>query len=188
MAAAAIGTTRRAGLLAVAVGGTVFGGYRMYQREAEEMPAAAPPPGTLYAEAARRGDGATSCAVCAAVAPSSLGAVSHGSNYAKIDAATLLRGVAALEAGLDGEVVGPEAVSTSFGAERLVRRGTGSAWTWLGASAREPRWVGDEQSVVLWLAEPSAFTASPLGALEFLDAAHSRNRLRGCIEAMLRAG
>ena len=127
MAAAAIGTTRRAGLLAVAVGGTVFGGYRMYQREAEEMPAAAPPPGTLYAEAARRGDGATSCAVCAAVAPSSLGAVSHGSNYAKIDAATLLRGVAALEAGLDGEVVGPEAVSTSFGAERLVRRGTGSA-------------------------------------------------------------
>ena len=152
--------------LSVATGAALYGAYRL-RRDSDELPHVPPPPGTLLAEL----PGATRpFAVCAGVAPHLLGASSGGSsNYARIDEAVLRRGVQAL--GVPDDTI----VTSPFGAESLVLRSGGAAWA--AASAREPRWVGDEQAVLLWLSEPSSIHPA-------LDAVRSRSSLRSAISKL----
>ena len=129
-----------------------------WTRWTSSLPTSEPPPGSLLAAT-----GASSTAVCAALPARSLGWRPHaGSNNRPIDESLLLSALDALQSAcLPGSGFEAAVAVTPFGAELWST----SPPLWLAASAREPRWVGDDQLVVLWAGHPQPTTPAALDAV-----------------------
>jgi len=135
-----------------AVGGAWFAQLK-YVDWCASLPVVEPHEGTLFATAAAT-HRAGSCAICMGVpahlllpADAASLPVSRRGNYATIEASLLQHTLDRLVRKLGSELPVDPAPLTDFGAERLL--GPEDAPTWVGASVRGPRWVGDDQLVLL---------------------------------------
>lgn len=138
-----------------------------------------PHDGTLFALAQGPPN---SCALCASVPayllmPGAAGSqsVSRRGNYATIEASLLQRTLDRLLRELGTDPPATPAALTDFGAERLV--GPSETPMWVGASVRAPRWVGDDQLVLLC-------SGRPLEAPSLLSVHTDRRRLHAAVTAI----
>ncbi len=109
-------------------------------------------------------------------------AAAAASNYSQIDKELPLRTLERLRAAAVVQLGLPDALPlarrmTADGAELLLDDG-GTQPLWLGAAGREARWVGDEQTILLYLGRP-ATASGRLGQYR------SQRDLRACIARML---
>eukprot|EP00962_Isochrysis_galbana_P004971 scaffold1369_cov140-Isochrysis_galbana.AAC.3 len=150
-----------------------------YTQWCEGLPMVRPHEGMLFASAQGPPN---SCALCASVPahlllPGDAGSqpVSRRGNYATVEASLLQRTLDRLLRELGTDPPTTPAALTDFGAERLV--GPSEAPMWVGASVRAPRWVGDDQLVLLC-------SGRPLEVPSLLSVFMERRRLHAAVTAI----